>query len=114
MNGQITNLNKQLKIERIGLAGLIGTGYWHGKNALKLFHFPEADEMARQAGRSASSGRGAFGDIQRKNAEDFSKYFGEGFAESTGGGNPTINVSDMHVVAAKVMIQEALNKGFWR
>ena len=64
------------------------------ENALKLFHFPEADEMARQAGRSASSGRGAFGDIKRKNAEDFSKYFGEGFAESVGGGNPATMVYD--------------------
>ena len=64
------------------------------ENALKLFHFPEADEMARQAGRSASSGRGAFGDIKRKNAEDFSKYFGEGFAESAGGGNPATMVYD--------------------
>ena len=64
------------------------------ENALKLFHFPEADEMARQAGRSASSGSGAFGDIKRKNAGDFSKYFGEGFAESVGGGNPATMVYD--------------------
>ena len=70
----------------------------------ELFHFPQADEIARQAGKTAKSGRGVFGSIQKKNAEDFSKYFGEGFAESNGNGSPQ-RVNEVHILAEKVILQ---------
>ena len=53
------------------------------ENGLKLFHFPESDQMATRAGRLAASSVGNIGNIQRKNAADFSNYFGKGFAESS-------------------------------
>ena len=71
------------------------------ENTLKLFHFQQADEIARQAGRSAKSGNGMFGSIQRKNAEDFSKYFGEGFASHPAGQR---NMSEMTVNVSKIVI----------
>ena len=69
-----------------------------------LFHYHETDRIAKQSGMRS----GMATKTQRENAEDFSKYFGEGFTSTFGAGDTESSVTDavkeMIVNAEKVFI----------
>ena len=84
----------------------------------ELFHFPQNDLMAFRAGQQAARGTSvAFSPdaAQRQNAQDFSKYFGEGFASergsqasgSGGGERPVI----VQLVLNDRVVQEVFTRG---